>query len=353
VIKTRTNASPRPTTSRIVRRSRFPSEVIVSLAARVALPAESDIGSTVPMYRGCMSDLDELIADAGRHHVIPPQEDQTLLERLRDPRVLVRAKELLQSKDKRSRHQSILCIERIGYALHDQETAEVLLHHADTTRDKYEVATTLDGLSSLDPPEPLPPEPLLRLVRRKEWLVWHAAVQCLHLAPPDHVEKPLLERMDADRYGLVYVAHELRYMRSGESILALERLLRHASVDVRCVSLGSLGVRLGAGVVGYARRLAEGRRWEEKLAAEVWLDRFGDAQDVPFMADRLKGLASGRRRIECDPPEVSFVVPFLLRHQGDPRARAAIDITRRRPERLLVNERAWLEQHEPGVLAPN
>jgi hypothetical protein len=304
------------------------------------------------MYRGLMSDLDELIADAGQHHVIPPQEDQTLLERLRDPRVLVRAKELLHSRDKQLRHQSILCIERIGYALHDQETAEVLLHHADTTRDKYEVATTLDGLSNLSSPEPLPPEPLVRLVRRREWLVWQAAVRCLHLAPPDRVEKPLLERMDADRYGLTYVAHELRYMRSGESLLALERLLRHSSLDVRMVSLGSLGARLGPGVVPYARRLAEGRRWEEKLAAEWWLDRFGDARDVPFMAGRLKGLASGRRRTECYPPEVSFVVPFLLRHESDPKARSALDAVRRRPERLLPNERAWLEQHEPEVLAP-
>jgi hypothetical protein len=82
------------------------------------------------------------------------------------------------------------------------------------------------------------------------------------------------------------------------------------------------------------------------------LARFGDTEDVPFMADRLKGLAGGRRRIECEPPEVSFVVPFPLPHEGDPRARAALDAVRRRPERLLANERAWLEQHEPEVLAP-
>ena len=167
------------------------------------------------------------------------------------------------------------------------------------------------------------------------------------------MERALLDRMDADRYGLVYVANALGYMRSEESILALESLLRHASVEVRCVSLGSLGVRLGSGVVEYARQLAEGRQWQEKLEAEIWLARFGDVQDVPFMADRLKGLTSGRRRYECQPPEASFVVPFLLRHQGDPRAQAALDATRRRQERLLGNERAWLEQHEPGVFDPN
>jgi hypothetical protein len=70
------------------------------------------------------------------------------------------------------------------------------------------------------------------------------------------------------------------------------------------------------------------------------------------MADRLKGLASGRRRTQCYPPEVSFIVPLLLRHEGDPKARSALDAVRRRPERLLANERAWLEQHEPEVLAP-
>jgi HEAT repeat protein len=306
------------------------------------------------MYRDLVGELDELIAEAGRNHVIPPQEDLGLLERLHDPRVLARAKELLQTKDKQLRHQSILCIERIGFALRDQQTAELLLHHADTTKDKYEAATALDGLANLDPPQPLPAEPLLRLVHRREWLVWHAAVQCLHLAPANRVEQALLDRMDADRYGLVYVARELRYMRSAESIRALERLLDHQSLDVRCVSLDSLGDRLGEGVVPYARRFATGRQWQEKAWAEMWLGRFGDAEDVPFMSHRLKSLVSGRRQIECEPPEVSFVVPFLLRHAGDPdpRARAALDAIRRSPERLLGNERAWLEQHEPEVLAP-
>jgi HEAT repeat protein len=287
---------------------------------------------------------------AGQTHVIPPQEDESLLERLRDPRVLARAKELLQSKDRELRSRAILCIERVGYLLRDQETAELLLHHADTTKDKYEVATSLDGLGNLHPPNPLPPEPLLRLARRPEWLVWHSAIRCLHLvAPVDRVEQALFDHLDADRYGLVYVAYELRYMRSVESIQVLERLLGDASLDVRCVSLGSLGDRLGEGVVSHARRLATGRRWEEKMAAETWLARFGDAQDVPFMVDRLKSVGSGRRQIECVPPELSYVVPFLLRHRDDARVQAAVDRIRRRPDRLAENEREWLEQHAPEV----
>ncbi len=300
-----------------------------------------------------MTGLDELITEAGQTHVIPPREDQSLLERLRDPRVLIRAKELLHSENRDRRTEAILCIERIGYALRDQETAELLLQHADSTKDKYEVATALDGLKNLDPPQLLPPEPLLRLARRPEWSVWQSAIRCLHLAPADRAEPALFERLDADRYGLADVAYELRYMRSKESIRALERLLSHASLDVRCVSLGSLGERLGVGVVPYARRLAAGRRWEEKLAAEAWLGRFGDADDVPFMADRLRRLVSGKRQIECHPPEVSDVVPFLLRHQGDSRARAALDAIRRRPERLLQNEREWLEEQAPEVLTRN
>jgi hypothetical protein len=163
----------------------------------------------------------------------------------------------------------------------------------------------------------------------------------------------LFERLDADRYGVADVAYELRYMGSEESIHALERLLGHVSIDVRCVSLDSLGERLGVGVVPYARRLAAGRRWEEKLWAEKWLGRFGDAEDVPFMANRVKRIASGKRQIECHPPEVSDVVPFLLRHQGDSRARAALDTIRRRPERLLANEREWLEEQAPEVLTRN
>jgi HEAT repeat protein len=296
--------------------------------------------------------LDELIAEAGQSHVIPPKEDPSLLERLRDPRVLARAKELLGSEDKEVRRRSILCIERIGYVLQDQETAELLLRHADATADKYEAARALDGLLNLHPPQPLSPEPLLRLARRREWLVWHAAVQCLHLAPANRVEQALLDRMDADRYGLVYVAGELRYMRSAESIRALERLLVHQSLDVRCVSLDSLGNRLGEGVVPYARRFATGRQWQEKLWAEMWLGRFGDTEDVPFMSDRLKSLVSGRRQIECEPPEVSFIVPFILRHEEDSSARAALAAIRRRSERLLKNERAWLAEHTPEALNP-
>jgi hypothetical protein len=46
-------------------------------------------------------------------------------------------------------------------------------------------------------------------------------------------------------------------------------------------------------------------------------------------------------------------VPFLLRHEGDSRAGAALDAIRRRPERLLENERGWLEEQAPEVLTRN
>src|SRR6266581_270399 len=126
--------------------------------------------------------IDSLIERAGRTHVIPPREDQSLLDLLREPRVFRRATELLRSKNKEERHRAILCLERIGYVLKDQQTAEVLLQHADRTKDKLEVMTTLDALKNCTPPEPLAAEPLMRLVRRPEWQVWHTAVQCLQLA---------------------------------------------------------------------------------------------------------------------------------------------------------------------------
>lgn len=88
------------------------------------------------------------------------------------------------------------------------------------------------------------------------------------------------------------------------------------------------------------------------MAAEEWLGRFGDAEDIPFMSDRLRSLVSGRRHIECHPPEVSFIVPFLLRREEDPSARAALDAIRRRSEKLLENEREWLAQETPEVLTP-
>jgi HEAT repeat protein len=299
-----------------------------------------------------MSDVDELIAEAGRTHVIPPRENPILLERLRDPAVLARARELLGSKDESVRRRAILCIERIGYVLHDQRTAELLLHHAVNAKDKYEAMSALDALKNCTPPEPLPFEPLLRLARRREWQVWQSAVQCLHLAPADEVEMALLERLDADREGLVYVARELRYMHSPDSIRGLEELLGHESLDVRCIALDSLGERLGPGVLPYARRLAAGRQQQEKWWAEKWLARFGDAEDVSFMADRVKSLLGGRRQREHEPPEVSYVVEFLLRHEDIREARTALDAIRRRGERLPDNERRWLAAHAPQLLMP-
>lgn len=295
--------------------------------------------------RAAVHDVDDLIAKAGRTHVIPPQEDQALLERLRDPRVLERARELLGSSDGSARSEAILCIERIGYVLHDQETAELLLDHADSTKDRYEVMTTLDALKGCTPPRPLPAEPLVRLVRRPEWQVWQAAVQCLHLANPDAVEPALLERLDADAVGLAYVARELRFMRSAASIEALEKLLGHKTLDVRCIALDSLGESLGEGVVPYARRLAAGRNHQEKWWAAKWLARFGDADDAPFFASRVKALLTGKRQRQYEPPEVSYVAEFLLRNADVPEARVALETLRQRAARLPANERAWLEQH--------
>ena len=42
-------------------------------------------------------ELDEPVVAAGKTHVIPPRENRALLERLRDPRVLARARDRLQA----------------------------------------------------------------------------------------------------------------------------------------------------------------------------------------------------------------------------------------------------------------
>jgi HEAT repeat protein len=286
--------------------------------------------------------LDQLIQQAGRTHVIPPREDPVLLDRVRDPRVLARSRELLRSNDKDWRTLAILCIERIAYAQHDQESAELLLQHATTAKDKYEVMTALEALKTCTPPQPLPAESLLRLARRTEWQVWHPAVECFHLAPANEVEPALLERLDADPHGVVYVAKELRYMTSARSIQALERLLEHETVDVRCVALDSLGERLGPNVVPFARELA-GRTAQEQHWAEKWIARFGEVSDVPFMAKRARVLIN--RKQQHEPPELSYLLPFLSRHSGVSEAQAALDFVRRRAERLPENERRWLQMH--------
>jgi len=296
-------------------------------------------------------EIDELVAAAGKTHVIPPRENPRLLERLRDPRVLERAREHLASNDEAWRNSAILCLERIAYVLHDQETAELLLAHASAAKSKYEVARTLDALKICTPPEPLASDPLVALVRRKEWLVWQAAVRCLHLAPADEVEAALIERLDADRYGAVDVAFELRFMASPRSLQALESLLELASLDVRCVALDSLGERLGAGVLPYARRLASGRQFQEKWWAEKWLERYGTAEDVPLMADRLKKLLASQRKRDYGPPEISYLVPFLRRFSGDPDAEAALTLLAKRAERLSDGERRWLETNAPDARA--
>jgi hypothetical protein len=296
-------------------------------------------------------DLDALVAEAGRTHVIPPREDPALLERLCEPAVLTRARELLGSKDSDVRRRAILCLERIGYARRDQESAEALLAHARSARSKAEAATALTALSRTTPPRPLTAQPLVELARRREWQVWSAAVQCLHLANAAEVEPALLERVDADPELLPYVARELRYMSSDASLVALERLLDHDRLDVRCVALDSLGERLGAGVVPYARRLCAGNQQQEKVWAQKWLARFGGDQDVPFMAERAKRLTSSARARQHDPPEVSRLVPFLREHAHVPEAKNALATLERRRQKLPENEREWIEKHAPEVLA--
>jgi HEAT repeat protein len=290
------------------------------------------------------SNLDQLIQQAGSTHVIPPTEDPALLDKLRDPRVLARARELLTANDKDWRKRAVLCIERIAYAQHDQETAELLLEHATTARDKYEVMTTLEALKGCTPPRPLPGEPLIRLARNKQWQVWLPAVECLHFAPPEQAEPALLEHLDADPNQLVAVAKELRYMTSSRSLHALEQLLEHKSVDVRCVALDSLGERLGPGVLSFARRLAAGVH-QEKWWAEKWMARFGDVNDIPFMAKRARALVSAKRQRQYEPPELSYLLPFLSRHSDIGDARAALRLIRERPDSLPENERRWLQMH--------
>jgi HEAT repeat protein len=288
------------------------------------------------------SDLDQLIQQAGRTHVIPPREDPALLDKVRDPRVIARARELLRANDKDWRKRAILCIERIAYAQHDQETAELLLQHATTAEDKYEVMTTLEALKGCTPPRPLPPEPFLRLARNKQWQVWLPAVECLHLAPADQTELALLEHLDADDHLLVSVAKELRYMTSSRSLQALEQLLKHKSVDVRCVALDSLGERLGPDAIEFARRLAAGVP-QEQWWAEKWMARFGNVKDVPFMAKRARRLVSAKRQQQYEPPELSYLLPFLSRHSDITDARAALDLIRGKIDRLPENERRWLQ----------
>ena len=289
-------------------------------------------------------DLDQLIQEAGRAHVIPPREDPALLDKVRDPRVLARARELLSATDKDWRQRAILCIERIAYAQHDQETAELLLHHATTAKDRYEVMTTLQALRGSTPPRPLPAEPLLRLARNKQWQVWLPAVECLHLGPPDQTEPALLEHLDADHNLLVSVAKELRYMTSSRSLQALEQLLEHKSIDVRCVALDSLGERLGQDVMEFTRRLAAGVQ-QEQWWAEKWTARFGGVNDVPFMAKRARALVSAKRLQQYEPPELSYLLPFLYRYSDIGDARAALDLIRVKIDRLPENERRWLQKH--------
>jgi HEAT repeat protein len=290
-------------------------------------------------------ELDQLIDRAGRTHVIPPREDPVILDRLRDPRVFARAHELLNGRDEVWRHRAILCIERIGYVQRDQETAELLLQHAAKTKDRYEAMTTLEALKRCTPPQSLPGRPLLELARRKEWQVWLPAVECLHLAKAEEVESALLERLDANREALVSVARELRYMESRRSIEALEQLLEHENLDVRCVALDSLAERLGQEALRYARRLAA-RSFREQWWAEKWIARFGDASDVPFMAKRARLLVTGNRQRRYEPPELSYIFPFLSSHTDTAEARQALDLLQQRAERLPENERRWLEtQH--------
>jgi hypothetical protein len=312
--------------------------------------------ATVPLVS---NGVDALITAAGKTYVMPGFEDPSLLERLRDPHVLERAEELLTAADEDTRHRAILCIGRIGYVLDDQDTAELLLRHAAAhTRKASEALVALDALQALHPPRELPAEPLVRLARRPEWSAWHAAVRCLHLTDAGAAEMVLLERVAAidtmgptDRLGMIDVAFELRFLTTPTSLQALESLLSQPSEELPCVALDSLGERLGAQVLPHARTLAGHRLSTHKWRAQKWLARYGDVDDVPFMAKRLRQLGTGSRSGSL-PPEVSFLVPFLLAHEEEPAARRALDRIRSSSERLPEQERAWIAEHVPHLLEP-
>jgi hypothetical protein len=140
------------------------------------------------------------------------------------------------------------------------------------------------------------------------------------------VEPAVLERLDADKYGLVYVAHALRHLTSDASLRALEQIFGEApDMDTRTVSFWSLAHRLGSGALSYARELAGARRIEEKRAASQFLAEHGDEQDVPFMAGRLK-----TRSTKWLPPEETWIVPFVRGFESVPEAAKALRAFERR-----------------------
>jgi hypothetical protein len=93
------------------------------------------------------------------------------------------------------------------------------------------------------------------------------------------------------------------------------------------------------------------RRIEEKLAAEGWLLDHGEISDVPFMAKRLKRLITAKRVRTYLPPEVSLLVPFLLRFRDVPEAADALEAVRADHTRLGEAERRWLEANRAYLLS--
>jgi hypothetical protein len=272
-------------------------------------------------YPSGLDELDGFLWQAGRHHVIAPREDAAVLEQLREPRMLERARELLGKEE-----WAIIALERIGYARRDQETAELLLDFAANAKKKDDAGTALGGLRNLSPPSPLSGQQLAGLIRHPDWHVWHEALRCVHLVPPDDVEPAVLDRLDADKYGLVYVALALRHLTSDASLNALEHVFAEApDMDTRTVSFWSLAHRLGSGALPYAHELAGARRIEEKRAASQFLAEHGDERDIPFMAGRLK-----TRSTKWLPPEESWVVPFLRRFESVPEVATALRAFERR-----------------------
>jgi hypothetical protein len=72
---------------------------------------------------------------------------------------------------------------------------------------------------------------------------------------------------------------------------------------------------------------------------------------VPFMAERLKRLITAKRVRTYLPPEVSLLVPFLVRFRDVPEAADALEAVRADHTRLRVPERSWLEANVPYLLA--
>lgn len=136
---------------------------------------------------------------------------------------------------KEQRQAAYFIVDKIGKNLQNPDCASKLLSFVPKEKDKYALASLLDGLADIPKPSDMDLMPIFQLLKDKRWLVRHSAIQALKNTNSPEVEKRLLEVLttSTDHNDLIYCHATLNRVGTLNAISALQEGLKSRKRDVK------------------------------------------------------------------------------------------------------------------------